>query len=178
MTHNGMKLLFVSDIHGVPAALEAFFAQAEKLPHDRIILLGDALYHGPRNGVPPIYDPQVVAKMLNAHKHEIIAVRGNCDCEVDQMLLEFPIMADFTEVLTENARFFVTHGHHWNENTLPPVPRGTILAHGHTHIPVLKTLPESGITIFNPGSISLPKGGNAPSFGYYDGEKLCHIQLS
>lgn len=172
-----MKLIFVSDIHGVPAALEKFFAAASRLPHDRIVLLGDALYHGPRNGVPPLYDPVAVADMLNAHKQEILAVRGNCDSEVDQMMLEFPIMADYAEILAGDDRFFVTHGHRWNQHCLPPVPRGTILAHGHTHIPELKTLDDSGITIFNPGSISLPKGGHEPSFGYYDGTCLQHLPL-
>lgn len=172
-----MKLLFVSDIHGVPAALKKFLAAAEKLAHNRIVLLGDALYHGPRNGVPPLYDPKEVAALLNAHKSEMVAVRGNCDSEVDQMMLEFPVMADFAEILTPQARFFVTHGHRWNEKNLPPLPAGTILVHGHTHIPVLKELEDSGITVFNPGSISLPKGGHAPSFGYYDGGKLQIVPL-
>lgn len=166
-----MKLLFFSDIHGVPETLERFFAQAETFSPDRLILLGDALYHGPRNGVPPNYDPVRVANLLNGHKNEILAVRGNCDSEVDQMMLEFPIMADFSEVLTDSLRFFITHGHRWNESNLPPIPSGAILAHGHTHIPEFKRL-ENGIVIFNPGSISLPKRDLPQSFGFFDGREL------
>jgi len=98
-------------------------------------------------------------------------VRGNCDADVDQFLIKFPIMADFSEILTENARFFVTHGHLWNAANVPPVPQGTILAHGHTHIPEIRPLPE-GVTLFNPGSISLPKRNFPPTFGFFDGEKL------
>ena len=165
----GMKILFLSDIHGVPSTLEAAFASASTLGYDKIVLLGDLLYHGPRNGVPDLYDPVKVAEMLNLRKDKIIAVRGNCDAEVDQMMLHFPIMAEYSEILTETARFFLTHGHHWNEDCLPPLPPGAALVHGHTHLPVLKKL-GNGITIFNPGSISLPKGGNPPTFGWFDGE--------
>lgn len=166
-----MKVLFISDIHGVPGTLEKVFLHAEVLKIDRIVLLGDALYHGPRNGVPGFYDPVKVVEMLNERRENIIAVRGNCDAEVDQMLLKFPLMADFSELVTENRRFFLTHGHLWNAGNLPPVPAGTVLAHGHTHLPVLETL-SGGVMIFNPGSISLPKGGNPQTFGFFDGEKL------
>ncbi len=166
-----MKILFISDIHGVPGTLEKVFLHAEALNPERIVLLGDALYHGPRNGVPGVYDPVKVVEMLNARRENIIAVRGNCDAEVDQMLLIFPLMADFSELVTENRRFFLTHGHLWNAGNLPPVPAGTVLAHGHTHLPVLETL-SGGVMIFNPGSISLPKGGNPQTFGFFDGEKL------
>jgi len=171
-----MRLVFLSDIHGVPSALEAALDTAAPLGFDRIVLLGDLLYHGPRNGVPNFYDPIRVATMLNARKDEIIAVRGNCDAEVDQMMFEFPMMADYTIVDAGGERFFCTHGHRWNEFSLPPLGMGTVLAHGHTHIPELKRL-ECGLTIFNPGSVSLPKGGSARSFGYYDGETLRHVTL-
>lgn len=166
-----MKILFVSDIHGVPETLEKVLNHAGVLNPDRIVLLGDVLYHGPRNGVPGFYDPPQVVNLLNQRKEMIVAVRGNCDAEVDQMLLDFPVMSDFSELICENKRFFLTHGHLWNASNLPPVPVGTVLAHGHTHLPVLETL-ACGITIFNPGSISLPKGGNPQTFGWYDGEKL------
>lgn len=166
-----MKLLFFSDIHGVPENLERFFSYLEAFAPDRLILLGDALYHGPRNGVPPNYDPTRVADLLNRHKNEILAVRGNCDSEVDQMLLEFPIMADYSEILTESGRFFITHGHRWNESNLPPIPPDTILVHGHTHIPEIKRL-ENGLTVFNPGSVSLPKKAFPRSFGFFDGKEL------
>ena len=166
-----MKLLFFSDVHGVPSTLERLFEHAAELKPDMMVLLGDALYHGPRNGVPGWYDPQKVAELLNEHREHILAVRGNCDADVDQFLLKFPIMADFSEIITDSARFFVTHGHLWNAANVPPVPQGTILAHGHTHIPEIRLLPE-GVTLFNPGSISLPKRNFPPTFGFFDGTSL------
>ncbi|MGI6494674.1 MAG: phosphodiesterase [Kiritimatiellia bacterium] len=167
-----MRILFLSDIHGVPSTLEAVLHEAETLRPDRIVLLGDLLYHGPRNGVPHPYDPERVASILNSRKTELLAVRGNCDTEVDQMMLEFPILGDFAELDTDGRRFFLTHGHRWNEYNLPPLGAGSILAHGHTHIPSLRELPGSGVTVFNPGSISLPKGPEGRTYGFWDGEKL------
>jgi putative phosphoesterase len=169
-----MRILFLSDIHGVPSTLEAALAAAEPLEYDRIVLLGDLLYHGPRNGVPDFYDPVKVVDTLNSLKEKIIAVRGNCDAEVDQMMFEFPMMSDYAILETEKEKFFLTHGHLWNECKTPPIGMGSVLAHGHTHIPQLKRL-ECGLTIFNPGSVSLPKGGSARSFGFFDGEALRHI---
>ena len=171
-----MRILFLSDIHGVPSTLEAAFASADSLGYDRIVLLGDLLYHGPRNGVPDFYDPVRVAKMLNARKDKIIAVRGNCDAEVDQMMFEYPMMSDYAVLEAGRETFFLTHGHLWNENRLPPLGLGTVLAHGHTHVSELKTL-ACGLKIFNPGSVSLPKGGTSRSFGYYDGESLRHYTI-
>lgn len=171
-----MRICFFSDVHGVASQLKKFFAAADQLKPDIFVLLGDCLYHGPRNGVPGTYAPTDVVDMLNERKNQIMAVRGNCDSEVDQMLLEFPIMADYAELQADNQRFFFTHGHLWNEFDLPPIQSGTILVHGHTHLPVLKKL-DNGITIFNPGSISLPKGGNMPSFGFYDGSELSLVTL-
>lgn len=171
-----MRIVFISDIHGVPSTLEAALASAESLGYDKIVLLGDLLYHGPRNGVPNFYDPVAVAKRLNGLKDRIVAVRGNCDAEVDQMMVEFPIMSDYALLEADGVTFFLTHGHRWNERNLPPLGMGTVLAHGHTHILELKKLP-CGMTIFNPGSISLPKGGSARSFGYFDGRELRHVTI-
>lgn len=171
-----MRILFLSDVHGVPSTLEAAFKAGDALGYDRIVLLGDLLYHGPRNGVPDFYDPVKVAKMLNRRKDQIIAVRGNCDAEVDQMMFEFPMMSDYAVVEAGSETFFLTHGHIWNEFKLPPLGIGTVLAHGHTHIPELKKL-ECGLTIFNPGSISLPKGGSSRSFGYFDGKEIKHYTI-
>ena len=168
-----MKILFLSDIHGVPSTLEQALATAVPLGYDRIVLLGDLLYHGPRNGVPSFYDPEKVAAILNGLKDKIIAVRGNCDAEVDQLMFEFPMMSDYSVLDAGTETFFLTHGHLWNERILPPIGIGTVLAHGHTHVPELKKL-ECGLTIFNPGSVSLPKGGSARSFGYVDGNTLLH----
>ena len=174
--NTSMRIVFMSDIHGVPSALEAALKSADALGFDRLVLLGDLLYHGPRNGVPSFYDPVKVAAMLNERKDRIVAVRGNCDAEVDQMMFEFPMMADYAVLEAGHETFFLTHGHLWNEYRLPPLGMGTVLAHGHTHIPELKRL-DCGITIFNPGSVSLPKGGTARSFGYFDGESLLHYTV-
>lgn len=171
-----MRILFLSDIHGVPSALEAALAKGDELGYDKIVLLGDLLYHGPRNGVPDFYDPVKVAAILNSRAGEIIAVRGNCDAEVDQMMVEFPIMEEYQVLDADGRKFFLTHGHHWNEFKIPPVGIADTLVHGHTHIPELKTL-ECGMTIFNPGSVSLPKGGSARSIGYWDGEELKHCEI-
>ena len=171
-----MKIAFLSDIHGVPSKLDAALACADALGFDRLVLLGDLLYHGPRNGVPNFYDPVKVATTLNARKDKIVAVRGNCDAEVDQMMFEFPMMSDYAVLDAGTETFFLTHGHLWNEFSLPPLGMGTVLAHGHTHIPEQKTL-KCGLTIFNPGSVSLPKGGSTCGFGYFDGEKLSRYTI-
>ena len=171
-----MKIAFMSDVHGVPSMLKAALSAADSLGFDRLVLLGDLLYHGPRNGVPDFYDPVEVAKILNARKESVVAVRGNCDAEVDQLMFEFPMMSDYAVLDAGTETFFLTHGHLWNENSIPPLGMGTVLAHGHTHVPELKKL-ECGLTIFNPGSVSLPKGGSSRSCGYFDGERLCHISF-
>ena len=166
----------MSDIHGVPSALEAALEKADRFGYDRLVLLGDLLYHGPRNGVPDFYDPLAVARLLNGRKDKILAIRGNCDAEVDQMMFEFPMMSDYAVLDAGGESFFLTHGHRWHENCLPPLGMGSVLAHGHTHVPELKTL-QCGMTIFNPGSVSLPKGGSKRSIGYFDGNKLGHIEI-
>ena len=171
-----MKIMFISDIHGMPATLRKALAHADALQADQLVILGDILYHGPRNGVPDLYNPPEVVELLNARKDQILAVRGNCDAEVDQMLLNFPIMADYSELFACKHRFFLTHGHLWNENNLPDLPAGSVLAHGHTHIAMNKVL-ANGITIFNPGSISLPKNTLIRTFGWFDGETLSVREL-
>jgi putative phosphoesterase len=171
-----MRIAFLSDIHGVPSTLEAALQKADALGYDKLVLLGDLLYHGPRNGVPSFYDPIKVVELLNARADSIVAVRGNCDAEVDQMMVEFPIMEDYKILDAGNKKFFLTHGHLWNEYKIPPIGIADVLAHGHTHIPELKTL-KCGLQIFNPGSVSLPKGGSGRSIGYYDGEELKHFTI-
>ena len=166
----------MSDIHGVPSKLAAALAAAAALGFDRLVLLGDLLYHGPRNGVPSFYDPVKVAAMLNARKDRIVAVRGNCDAEVDQMMFEFPMMSDYAVLDAGTETFFLTHGHLWNEWRLPPIGMGTVLAHGHTHVPEQKRL-ACGLTIFNPGSVALPKGGSSCGFGYFDGSTLVRYSV-
>jgi len=171
-----MKLIFISDIHGVAQTLDKALSKTSQLDFDKIVLLGDILYHGPRNGVPDLYDPIRVTALLNPLKDKIIAVRGNCDAEVDQMMLEFPIMDDYRIIDTGNGIIFATHGHLYNESRLPPSGTGDFLVHGHTHVSEIKRL-QNGVVIFNPGSISLPKGGSCRSFGYYDGENFSLISI-
>lgn len=166
-----MKLLFFSDIHGVPSTVSQLLDHADALKPDMMVLLGDVLYHGPRNGVPGFYDPPQVVELLNGHRRNLLAVRGNCDAEVDQMLLKFPMMADFSEVVADGVRFYVTHGHLWNRENPPPVPEKTVLVHGHTHIPECSML-ENNIMLFNPGSVSLPKSQSPRSFGFFENGEL------
>lgn len=171
-----MRILFLSDIHGVPSTLSTALEKGAELGFDRIALLGDLLYHGPRNGVPDFYDPVKVAAILNGLKDRIVAVRGNCDAEVDQMMLEFPIRDDYQILEADAEKFFLTHGHIYNAMRLPPEGTGTVLVHGHTHIAELRTL-DCGMKLFNPGSVSLPKGGTVRSFGYWDGHALSHVEF-
>ncbi|ARC84883.1 phosphodiesterase, family protein [Clostridium argentinense CDC 2741] len=165
-----MKLFFMSDIHGslkyAKLGVEAFIKEEA----DYMVILGDVLYHGPRNPLPEEYNPKEVANLLNEYAEKIIGVRGNCDAEVDQMLLTYPCMMDYNVILTRNRRIFVTHGHIYNENNLPNISKGDIIIYGHTHIPVAES--ENGIFIFNPGSIAYPKENNPHSYGVIDGNKF------
>ena len=157
-----MKLMIASDIHGsayyAEKLREAYVAeQAEKL-----ILLGDLLYHGPRNDLPKDYAPKKVIEILNGLKNELLCVRGNCDTEVDQMVLPFPLLADYAAVLDGNRLIYATHGHIYNEDRLPPLHPGDILLCGHTHVP--RYTPHSTFTYVNPGSVSIPKEGSRHSY--------------
>ena len=158
-----MKLIFLSDIHGSEYYAKKAIEILNKEGGDYIVLLGDLLYHGPRNDLPKEYNPKGVIEVLNANKEKIIAVRGNCDSEVDQMVLQFPMMSDYTMIINNNKKIFVTHGHIYNEANMPQLNKKDILIHGHTHIPVAKE--SNDVYILNPGSISLPKENNPPSFG-------------
>ena len=162
-----MKIMFASDIHGdydcAAATLEKYWAEkAEKL-----ILLGDILYHGPRNDLPEGYAPKKVITLLNEVKDELACVRGNCDTEVDQMVLEFPILADYMLMYERGKCFFITHGHHYNTTTPPMLKAGDILIHGHTHVLTVTPFGNNN-TYINPGSVSLPKEGNPKSYMTYE----------
>lgn len=162
-----MKLLVVSDIHG---SLEGVNRALEKFEQERaeyILSLGDLLYHGPRNPLPEGYNPKETAAKLNAYKDKIMTVRGNCDAEVDQMLIEFPIMADYAVLFHEGRRIFATHGHHHHMDCLPNLAAGDIFIQGHTHIPVAEK--RGDVFVLNPGSVSLPKEGYRPSYGILEG---------
>jgi len=158
-----MKLMFASDIHGSLPATERIVTLFEESGAQWLILLGDLLNHGPRNALPDGYAPAQVAERLNALAPRIIAVRGNCDSEVDQMLLKFPITAPWQQVLLGEPRLFLTHGHLFHPENLPPLNERDVLVYGHTHIPVARR--GDACTLFNPGSVSIPKGGFAPSYG-------------
>ena len=129
-----MKLMFASDIHGSAYYCEKMLECYRREKAERLWILGDILYHGPRNDLPKEYAPKKVIAMLNDIKEEICAVRGNCDTEVDQMVLEFPILADYSLLAADGLRLYATHGHVYNEQNMPPLMAGDILIHGHTHI--------------------------------------------
>lgn len=157
-----MKIFFISDIHGSLYYLEKALEIYKEEGANFIVLLGDALYHGPRNPLPEQYNPQAVANLLNQYKDKIIAIRGNCDSEVDQMLIEYPMMSDYSIILYNNRRLFLTHGHIFNEANLPNLSENDVLVHGHTHVPVAKK--HDKIYILNPGSTTLPKENNPNSY--------------
>ena len=151
-----MKLMIASDIHGSAHYCRKLMKALEKENADRLLLLGDLLYHGPRNDLPKEYDPKEVIKMLNDIRDSIFCVRGNCDTEVDQMVLEFPIMAEYCLIPEKDHMIFATHGHHFNKDALPSLKKGDVLLHGHTHVPAWEPL-DAGILYLNPGSVSIPK---------------------
>ncbi len=161
-----MKLMFASDLHGSLSAAQAIFNRYQTEGADRLVLLGDLLYHGPRNDLPDAYDPKGVTALLNAHKDDLLCVRGNCDAEVDQMVLNFPIQADYALFDLDGTTAFVTHGHLFNTAALPPHKTGDLLIHGHTH--VLTVQQADGMTYINPGSAALPKEGNPKSYMVYE----------
>lgn len=151
-----MKLMFAGDLHGsahfTQKVVEAFRREGAQ----KLILLGDLLYFGPRNPYPQEYDAQRTAKLLNSLGGAVAAVRGNCDSEVDQLLLNFPIRADYMLLYADGVEMFITHGHLYNEETPPPMNPGTFLIHGHTHERTFRV--HDDYTCINPGSTSLPKG--------------------
>ena len=150
-----MKLMIASDIHGSALYCEKMLEAYKKEEADKLLLLGDVLYHGPRNDLPDGYAPKAVIEMLNSIKNDILCVRGNCDTEVDQMVLDFPVLADYAVIYDGKTTIYATHGHVYNEAKLPPLSDGCILLHGHTHVPACNE--HSAYTYINPGSVSIPK---------------------
>ena len=161
-----MKLMFASDIHGSALWCEKLLSAYRREGAQRLCLLGDILYHGPRNDLPEGHDPKRVIALLNAVKDELLCVRGNCDTEVDQMVLEFPVLAEYALILADGRTFFLSHGHHHNPENLPPLKTGDVLINGHTHI--LSAGEVNGIHCLNDGSVSLPKMGNPRSYMVYE----------
>lgn len=161
-----MKWMIASDLHGSAYYCRALLQAWDREQADRLILLGDLLYHGPRNDLPREYAPKEVLAMLNQRKERLLCVRGNCDSEVDQMVLEFPIMADYMALFLEGRMVFVTHGHLFNEENLPNFNPGDVLIHGHTHV---RAAADRGAYFFlNPGSMALPKGDGVHSYMVYE----------
>lgn len=150
-----LKLMIASDIHGDAACCQRLMEAFEREAPEKLLLLGDLLYHGPRNDLPQDYDPRQTAAMLNEKKEHLLCVRGNCDSEVDQMMLDFPIMADYCLLFWQGKTILATHGHRFNDTHLPPLQAGGMLLCGHTHVPACRESDE--ILYLNPGSVSIPK---------------------
>ncbi|MDR3200762.1 MAG: phosphodiesterase [Spirochaetales bacterium] len=170
-----MKFFIASDLHGSLSQTEKIIAAFEREKADMLLLGGDHLYHGPRNSLPGNYAPDKAAILLNSYADKIVAVRGNCDSEVDQIVLDFPMMGDYALLFADNRRCFLTHGHIYlpencarRENPCPRLPAGSVFISGHTHIPVLEY--AGGILLLNPGSPTLPKGGSKAGYALLSGE--------
>ncbi len=167
-----MKLLIASDIHGsIPSCQKLLEAYAREKA-DKMVLLGDYLYHGPRNSLPEAYGPDSVIGMLNGAREHILAVRGNCDAEIDQMLLKFPTGSDSMTLFIDGLTLFATHGHLFNEDCPPPLRPGEILLHGHTHICMMKKADSGTFWVLNPGSVSLPRMNNPRTYMTYENHEF------
>ena len=161
-----MKLMIASDIHGSSYYCRKMIDAYERENPGRLLLLGDLLYHGPRNDLPKDYAPREVIAMLNPLKQTLLCVWGNCDTEVDQMVLDFPILADYCLLELGGRTVFASHGHHHSPQNLPPLKDGDILLNGHTHVPANEDM--GAYTYMNPGSVSIPKNGSAHGYMTYD----------
>lgn len=170
-----MKVLIASDLHGSALYTEQLLALYDKLGAEKLLLLGDILYHGPRNDLPAGYDTKAVARMLNERKQCILSVRGNCEAEVDQMVLDFPVLTENMFFVADGVTFFVTHGHVFNMQNPPMMQPGDILLHGHTHVPAWEAFGENRYC--NPGSVSIPKNGSAHSCILYEDRTLQWMDL-
>ena len=157
-----MTFLIASDIHGSAYYCRLLLDAFAREGADKLVLLGDILYHGPRNDLPTEYDPKAVIALLNAHKDDLLCVRGNCDCDVDQMVLQFPILADYAVFYVGSRMIYATHGHVHNSQNLPPMKAGDVLLHGHTHVPACEQVPTH--IYINPGSVSIPKENSPHSY--------------
>jgi len=155
--------MIASDIHGSAFWCEKLIDAFKQLQPDVFVLLGDLLYHGPRNPLPDGYAPQKVAELLSSIKTKLVCVRGNCDSEVDQMVLDFPMLADYAMLMIDAQKIYATHGHLHGDTNPPPLEKGTLLINGHTHLPTKKTL-DNGVVYANCGSVALPKDGSPHSY--------------
>ena len=168
--------MIASDIHGDASTTALLLERFKESGADKLVLLGDILYHGPRNDLPDGYAPKKVIELLNPLAEKILCVRGNCDTEVDQMVLTFPILADYAYLLTDGLRIFVTHGHKFNTQTPPPLAKGDILLHGHTHVPAWQSFGHENLYV-NPGSVSIPKENSQKGYIFYEARRFDFCSL-
>jgi len=171
-----MKMMIASDIHGSAYWCERLLEAYRASGAGRMLLLGDLLYHGPRNDLPEEYAPKRVIELLNGMKEHLLCVRGNCEAEVDQMVLKFPVMADYCVLPAEGRLIYATHGHKFGEDNPPPLMSGDYLLCGHTHIPAFNV--HESFTYVNCGSVSIPKNGTPHSCVTLEGNVLSWIDLS
>ena len=158
-----MKWMIASDLHGSAYYCRKMLEAFEREGADRLFLLGDLLYHGPRNDLPREYAPKEVIPLLNGKKEKLLCVRGNCDAEVDQMVLEFPVLADYAVLRVGRRLIYATHGHIYHVKNLPPLAPGDVLLHGHTHVPAWTEFGQGNLYL-NPGSVSIPKENSPHSY--------------
>mgnify|MGYP002640695511 CR=1 FL=1 len=158
-----MKWMIASDLHGSAYYCRKMLEAFEREGADRLFLLGDLLYHGPRNDLPREYAPKEVIPLLNGKREKLLCVRGNCDAEVDQMVLEFPVLADYAVLPVGRRLIYATHGHIYHVKNLPPLAPGDVLLHGHTHVPAWTEFGQGNLYL-NPGSVSIPKENSPHSY--------------
>ena len=166
-----MKWMIASDLHGSAYYCRKMLEAFEREGADRLFLLGDLLYHGPRNDLPQEYAPKEVIPLLNGKKEKLLCVRGNCDAEVDQMVLEFPVLADYAVLPVGRRLIYATHGHIYHVKNLPPLAPGDVLLHGHTHVPAWTEFGQGNLYL-NPGSVSIPKEDSPHSYMTLEGNTM------
>ena len=166
-----MKWMIASDLHGSAYYCRKMLEAFEREGADRLFLLGDLLYHGPRNDLPREYAPKEVIPLLNGKKEKLLCVRGNCDAEVDQMVLEFPVLADYAVLPVGRRLIYATHGHIYHVKNLPPLAPGDVLLHGHTHVPAWTEFGQGNLYL-NPGSVSIPKEDSPHSYMTLEGNTM------
>lgn len=166
-----MKWMIASDLHGSYFYASQMQQAFEREQADRLLLLGDLLYHGPRNDLPREYAPKEVIPLLNGKKEKLLCVRGNCDAEVDQMVLEFPVLADYAVLPVGRRLIYATHGHIYHVKNLPPLAPGDVLLHGHTHVPAWTEFGQGNLYL-NPGSVSIPKENSPHSYMTLEGNTM------
>ncbi len=170
------KIMIASDLHGDAECVATLLERYRESGAERLVLLGDLLYHGPRNDLPAGYAPKKVIELLNSVESELLVVRGNCDTEVDAMVLSFPILADYAYIYADGVSIFATHGHKFNLDSLPPLKKGDILLHGHTHVPA--TIPFGNENLYvNPGSTSIPKEDSPKSYVIFENNTFSFYDL-